>query len=459
MAGIGFRLQKMLEKDTLTTTTVALLYSALISSGPWLIMSMNILFIQLISSGVSFGFFRVSLSYAFIFSTVVDGVFSLVINRRISDLVYMKDMDQVYKEYSGNILLIFLITVSVSAIFYSFNKGYDFYQIVFSSYLFVSLSILWIQVIYASMIEKFLPLIISFVLGNAFSLLSISFIHVNEKWIYLLYDMGIGFIVYFLHFLIFKNIKSSGTSLRIFSEIKKYWENMLTGVFYYASIWIDDFVAWILLGRNFYPGYRLAPSYDIPMFISYLFIIPTMALFVINIEVGFYEQYKKFYFLLEHNGTLKEIQKRKELMDTYLRHAILTVIVVQSVSSFIGLALSAPMLSYLNLPIESLKVLRFGMLGSTFNAFFLFFLLMAFYFDFRKVACRASAFTFVLNLILSILITKRYPALGFSVAFLIGTAYLMYEFFKRYDILIYVEYQRQKSSLKTGKVRVWKNEK
>ncbi|WP_036224438.1 exopolysaccharide Pel transporter PelG [Mesoaciditoga lauensis] len=459
MAGIGFKLQRMLAKNTLTTTAMALLYSALISAGPWLIMSLNVFFIQYFSKEINIEFFKISLAYAFIFSTVIDGFFSFVINRRISDLAYANNTHQIYREYSANVFLIFSIAVAVAFFFYFFHRGYTVWQIILPSYLFVTLSVLWIQVIYASMIEKFSYLIFSFVIGNAFSLLSIAFIHVNEAWTYLLYDIGIGFIVYALHFIIFKNLKSEGFSFSVFSQMKKYWENMLVGLFYYSSIWIDDFVAWFFLGKNFYNGYRLAPSYDIPMFLSYLFIIPTMILFVINIEVGFYEQYKSFYNLLEHNGTLEEIKKKKKLMDMYLGHAILMVFAVQIVSSFVGLIISMPMVVYLNLPPESLGILRLGILGATFNAFFLFFLLITFYFDFRKVAYRATAITLSINFGLSILTTKTYPALGFTVSFLIGTSYLMVEFFKRYDSLIYVEYTRQKSTLKIGKVKVWKNEK
>jgi uncharacterized membrane protein len=449
----------MLAKDTLTTTTLALLYSTLISAGPWLIMSLNVFFIQHFSINTNIEFFRISLAYAFIFSTLIDGFFSFVINRRISDLAYVNNIDQIYKEYSANIFFIFIIAVSVSFLFYFFHRSYPLYQMILSSYLFVSLCILWIQVIYASMIEKFSYLILSFVLGNTFSLLAIAFVHLDEEWTYLSYDIGIGFIVYALHFIIFKTLKSHGASFGIFKQIKKYWENMLVGIFYYVSIWIDDFVAWFFLGKNFYDGYRLAPSYDIPMFISYLFIIPTMVLFVINVEVGFYEQYKAFYDLLEHNGTLEEIKKKKKLMDMYLRHAILTVFAVQIVSSFIGLIISFPILTYLNLPLESLGILRLGILGATFNAFFLFFLLIVFYFDFRKIAYRATAITLLTNFVLSIFTTKTYPALGFTISFLVGTVYLMCEFFKKYDSLIYVEYTRQKSTLKVGRVRVWKNEK
>ncbi|WP_456398817.1 exopolysaccharide Pel transporter PelG [Mesoaciditoga sp.] len=459
MAGIGFKLQKMLVKDTLTSTALALLYSALISAGPWLIMSLNVFFIQHFLFGLKIEFFRISLAYAFIFSTIIDGFLSFVINRRISDLVYIKDVKKVYKEYSANIFLVFVVSLSISAIFYFFHHDYRFYQMFFSSYLFVALSVLWIQVIYASMIEKFSYLILAFALGNSFSLVTISLLHLNEEWTYFLYDVGIGFIIYALHFIIFKNLKSKGISFEIFSQIRKYWENMLVGVFYYSSIWIDDFIAWIMIGRNFYDGYRLAPLYDIPMFISYLFVIPTMILFVINVEVGFYEQYKTFYDLLERNGTLEEIKKRKRLMDMYLHHAILTVFAVQIASSFVGLIMSFPLVIYLNLPIESLKILRLGILGATFNAFFLFFLLIVFYFDFREIAYRATLLTFVTNFVISILTTKSYPALGFTVAFMIGTVYLMYTFFKKYDSLIYVEYTRQKSTLKSGKVKVWKNEK
>ncbi len=460
MAGIGFKLQKMLEKETLTTDIISLVYSIFISAGPWIIMSITVFFIQFFSRRLELNFFKISMVYAFIFSTIIDGFFSMTITRRISDLIYTKDFSQIYKEYNGNVTLIFVISSAICFAFYIFNlKYYSIWQIVFSSYLFISLSIIWIQIIYMSAVQKFLPIIFSFVIGCSLALLGAMISkQTSELWIYASYDIGIGMIMYTMHFLISKYLRQRGISFAIFRSMKVYWKNFLAGIMYYLAVWIDDFIAWHTIGKTFYPGYRLAPSYDIPMFLSYLYIIPTLALFILIIETSFYERYRNFYFLLEHNGTLSEILREKESMDSNLKSGVFTIIAIQGAFTFVGLLLSRPISSLLRLPLDTLNVMRFGILGATFNAFFLLFMLLCFYFDFKDIVWRGSLLVFVSNFTISELIIRRYPGFSFAIAFLIGTLYMMDNFMKRYNDLIYFEYNRQKSGLLSGRVKKWKYE-
>ena len=73
---------------------------------------------------------------------------------------------------------------------------------------------------------------------------------------------------------------------------------MLVGLLYNVAIWADKFMFWYL-PPNVRAHHRrpacLALIYDLPVFLSYLSIIPGMAVFLVRIETDFVEYYDKFY--------------------------------------------------------------------------------------------------------------------------------------------------------------------
>jgi len=71
------------------------------------------------------------------------------------------------------------------------------------------------------------------------------------------------------------------------------------------------------------------------MFISYLFIIPTMILFVVNLETDFYTTYRIFYKSIEDNKKLKYIAISKSNLDENVRSTTRLIFSVQLVSMII----------------------------------------------------------------------------------------------------------------------------
>src|SRR6185295_9817395 len=113
MAGIGFELRKLLERDSLTGLAQAYAYAAVISSGPWVLSIIGILFVGFMSaSAVTPAFwitqFQVSVTYLIAGSLILTGPVQLAFTRFVADRLFEKKMDVVLPNFNGMLYILIL---------------------------------------------------------------------------------------------------------------------------------------------------------------------------------------------------------------------------------------------------------------------------------------------------------------------------------------------------------------
>ena len=86
MAGIGFELRKILERDNLLSLLQAYSYAAVISSGPWILSIVGILIIGILSYSMVVPNqlvtqFQVTVTYVIAVSLIFTGPFQLAFTR------------------------------------------------------------------------------------------------------------------------------------------------------------------------------------------------------------------------------------------------------------------------------------------------------------------------------------------------------------------------------------------
>ena len=100
MAGIGFELRKLLERDSITGLAQAYTYAAIISSGPWVLSIVGILVVGFMSASVvtpavGVSPFQVSVTYLIAASLILTAPVQLAFTRFIADRVYEKKTEAV----------------------------------------------------------------------------------------------------------------------------------------------------------------------------------------------------------------------------------------------------------------------------------------------------------------------------------------------------------------------------
>jgi uncharacterized membrane protein len=456
MAGIGFKLKRILSKEFFLTDLTTFLYSVLITAGPWIISSISLLIIFKFI-GVEDRFFVGSTAYSFIFSMVLSGGFSFLIIRVVADLTYEKKYAEIYRNYSGAIILIFIISAILSALFFTINDDYTFQQKFLASYLFVVLSLIWTQTIFLSATEDYRPAVFSFVSGFSIAVLLAYFLKKLDNGTLISFDVGMGFILFLQNIYIVKSFKRSGKpSFYFLKNLRKYPQNLFIGFLYYFSVWIDDIIAWFKSSEILLPGFRFSSMYDLPMFVAYLFIIPALSMFVLQIETEFYLEYRRFFMNLEQNKPLRNIVLQKKRMKDSLLYSIKNILIVQLSAAFIGLLLSSIIGENLGFSNVSLYIFRLGIIGASFNSLFLTLILINLYFDFRGIVLESVVLTFGTNFIVSMITFEEVPGLGFVLAFFLGTLYIFLRFYRRYKELIFYVYITQPTNLPKSKKKILK---
>jgi uncharacterized membrane protein len=225
--------------------------------------------------------------------------------------------------------------------------------------------------------------------------------------------------------LIIKSYNSSiFMKLDFFFAPNFYWTLAIAGLTYNLGAWVDKFIFWYhpMTGEAVIGKLHASVVYDIPIFLAYLSILPSMAIFFFRLETDFAEKYELYYDAVRNGGTLHAIRRYGNEMVSIVRHAIREIIVIQGVLNII-LFLSAPELfRLLHIPQLYIGLLYILTVGAMLQVSFMSVLAMLYYLDRKKTAMWLCISFFVLNGALTYISIGMGPAMfgyGYTVSLLL----------------------------------------
>ncbi|GAF79699.1 unnamed protein product, partial [marine sediment metagenome] len=109
MAGIGFELRKLLQRDTFSGLLQAYGYAGVISSGPWVLSIIGILLLGLLSvgnvkPGIQISEFQVTVTYLIAVSLILSGAIQQGFTRYISDQIYLGNEDKIISTFNAALI-------------------------------------------------------------------------------------------------------------------------------------------------------------------------------------------------------------------------------------------------------------------------------------------------------------------------------------------------------------------
>ena len=424
MAGIGFRLQKLLSGESYTDLVKAYLYSAVISTGPMLMVILALVSIKLaVTSWLSVEdgtFFMGMIIYVYAFSMIGVAPFLYIITRYLADRYYLKQMDAFTPTFITSLEIIFLLQIAFAAPFiWGLPLVTSAKWVLLTLYLFVSG--IWIAMIFLSAAQNYLWIVGAYCLGAAASM-GFGFVlgrkHAMEGFL-AGYCIGQGLTFFFLTVRVF--LEFGYQKLHDFGFLfyaKRYPYLVLVGIFYYIGIWADKFCFWFSpKGQSIVGKLFVFMDYDTPMFLAFLSIVPSMAFFLIRMETSFVRYYQAYYQSIRDRKGLSVINARKNaiidnLTDHYQKFVVFQGILSGLIIIFIYQIAEA---FYLN-PLQ-IGIFRVGILGAFLQMGFLMILNILFYFDFQKEAFFLTLLFCLCNSIFTIItIHIGLPAYGFGFA-------------------------------------------
>ncbi|MDT8445675.1 MAG: exopolysaccharide Pel transporter PelG [bacterium] len=441
MAGIGFVLRRLSRQDNLLGLMQAYVYSALISTGPWMFTILSLGSITFLAGKFTsidvLSEFRRVIIYNFAFSLVFSAPIFMVVTRYLADAIYAKDVKRTPGLLIGGTLLMFGTQLPPVLIFY-FGYANINPALAFAATInFLLISEIWLISVFVTALKDYKTVTLAFGLGMGFSALSSAFLVETLGLIGLLtsFSLGLCIIIALLVARILAEYPYRFEKPFDFIQyFPRYWEVAAAGVTYNSASWVDKWIMWFAPEGDHSPtGLFLYPNYDSAMFLAYLSIVPSMAMFIMSVETSFFEAYLRFYRDIQNKAPLSQIRRNhKAILDSLIKSAR-NFLVIQGSVSVICILLASKIFLSMGINFMQISIFRFGVLGSFFQVLTLFVNIVLSYFDCRSAYLKLQGFFLVSNGVFTVLFLMggfRFYGMGFffaSVAtFVVSASYMMY---------------------------------
>lgn len=413
MAGIGFELRKLLQKNSYAGLLQAYLYAGMISSGPWVLSIVGILVIGILSLGVVvpsilISKFQVTVTYLIVSSLILSGFAQLSFTRFVADRLFVGDVAAVLPNFNGLLLLISLLAIMVGTPLAGlyFPDESALYRMLLVIGLAIMSSI-WVSTIFLTGLKHYKAIVLLFAIGYGVTiLLSLELRYLLKmEGLLLSFVLGHSILLMGMIWLIYRNYRSTRfIAFDIWRKGQMYRSLMATGVLINLGVWIDKLVFWYhpSTGRPVVGILHASVIYDLPMFIAYLSAIPGMAVFLMRIETDFAEYYSKLFDAVRQGATLDYIERMRNRMVYYVRHGLMDIAKIQGITVMVVFILGADLLRGINISTLYLPLLYVNVVGAALHVIFLGIINVLFYLDERKVAlllcCVLTSANFALTL-------------------------------------------------------------
>ncbi|MCB1737037.1 MAG: exopolysaccharide Pel transporter PelG [Gammaproteobacteria bacterium] len=409
MAGIGFVLRKLANRDDLAGIFQGYLYAAIISSGPWLFTIICIG--ALVTIGSQFLYqaelinFRIIIIYNFAFSLVLSAPVFMIATRYLADLIYAEQVERATGMYLGALTVLFGAQGLIVVPFY---YGYaellplERFGAVANYFLITGI---WLGSVFVTALKDYQMVTRTFAFGMMLSLIATLFLApvLGSAGMLLGFNAGLMVIFFSLSARVFAEYPDPPEKPFAFlGHFRRYWEIALSGLIYNLAIWVDKWIMWFSPERELHPnGLISSPDYDSAMFLAYLSVVPAMALFTFSIETRFYERYLRFYQDVNKHATYDRLAFDHAQIWDAMSNAARGLMVLQVTLTVVILMFAPQLLDLLGISFMQLGAFRFGVLGAMFHIFALFLMTVLSYFDVRRQTLSVAAFFLVSNALLS----------------------------------------------------------
>lgn len=433
MAGIGFEIRRLLDRDRFLGFFRAYAYAGVIGSGPWILSFAGILLIHLLGRQLGIPVrlitrFQTSVTYVIAASLVFSAILTLAFTRYASDRIYEKQPERVAPAFLGALTLLTASGALLGLILavFAFPGQSPVYR-AFLAMSFVTMNGIWLSASLLSGLKRYLALVGLFCAGYA--------VVVTASLALRGYGLE-GLLGGFLlgHFLmlggmlnlILADFPAGGRVAFDFLD-RRGWYLSLTfaAVAYNLGIWVDKVCFWFSphLGQNIIGPLRSSLVYDIPIFLSYIATLPGMAVFLMRMETDFAEKHRNYYGAIEGGATLARIGEAKDEMVDTIRQGLLEIGKIQGLGVLFAMIWGPAMLQWLGISTLYLHLLYIDVVAAGLQVVFLGVCNVLFYLDKRKAVLGLSCLLLASNLLFtlaSVELGAEFYGYGFAAALLLS---------------------------------------
>jgi len=391
MAGIGFELQKLIQRDDLSGPARGYLYAAAVVAGPWILTVAAIVFITYwaaqAGAPAELPLFRTIVLYNFSISLALSAAFAMVTTRYLADRLYDGDESQTTGALSASILFSLAVQAPAPLILYFVIADIPAGLALIAVADYFAVAALWVAVVYLSTLKDYAPIVFAFVAGAGVSAAGASILAgFGAAGLLTGFTAGIALTLFMILGRTLGEFRAPvRRPIQFFRAFKAFPELAIGAFAYNVAIWIDKWIFWFdPTQKSEVGGLSVFPPYDGAMFLAHLTLVPGLAVFFALVETSFYERYRAFFWAVRNHGTLGEIENAQRELNLETRRGARTLLALHAAVA-VGALLVAPLLAnVIALSPAQLGIFRFGVIGTAAHGFFLYALILLGYFDMRR---------------------------------------------------------------------------
>ena len=432
MAGIGFELRKILNRDSYFALVRAYAYAGLISSGPWVLSILGLVAIGLLSVNIAvpnllISQFQVSVTYLIMASLILTGVLQLSFTRWVSDQLFGHRSDTIVPNFAGVLLVTNGVAGSLSLVlvFASFSGESVIYRALLVAG-FVTMCDVWLATIFMSGLKFYKTIVFLFAGGYGVSVvLAVLLRGQGLEGLLAGYIVGQFLMLMGMVFIILRSFPAERLiAFDCFRPGAMYPTLMAVGLLFNFAIWADKIVFWLAAdtGHPVIGPLRASVIYDMPVFLAYLGIIPGMAVFLVRFETDFVEWYDRFYNAVREGGSLEEIARMRDEMVFAIRQGLFDIIKIQTLSVLVLVVFAPTLFDKLNISPLYLPLFYVDAVAASLQVALLAVMNVFFYLDKRREVLATVALLAALNVLLSMVSLRLgvvFYGYGFALAMLV----------------------------------------
>jgi uncharacterized membrane protein len=289
MAGIGFALRKLVQKDDINGVVQAFGYSAFAAAGPWLFTVICLFGINIVGTMVSsmeaVEQFRIVVVYNNCFAVLVSSPIAVIATRFTSDRIYDKKVDDIPGVLLLSLLLVYGISALIAIPLYFFYANMTSDYALLSTINFFLLGGIAVVGVFLTALKDYVTISVVFSIGMLVSFLSAWYLAGSYGASGMLFGFSIGLAL--IQFVIATKIFAEypyhfKIPQFFFGYFRKHWDLALGIFMYNAAAWVDKWVMWFAPEHRRYANNLIAyPGYDSSMFLAYISIIPAISIFTV----------------------------------------------------------------------------------------------------------------------------------------------------------------------------------
>lgn len=423
MAGIGFVLRKLTSRGDLLGLAQGYAHASVSSSGGWLFtiltLSLITFFGPRFASYNDLTTFRLVVVYNFGFSLVLTGPLILTLTRYLSDQIFARQVDGIPGMVIGGMVVAILGSAPLAIPFYFWYVTLTPVARVAAFVGYALVAAIWVLGVFLSTLKEYASVTKTFGVGMSIALAAayLSGPDAGVGGMLLGFDIGLAFIVFALIARVFAEFPSPvKRPFAFLPYFKTHWALALGGGVYFTGIWVDKWMMWSAPERVALPAGLISyPDYDSALFLAALSVVPSMAVFVVNVETRFFEQYHRFYRDIGAHATLDRIRDNQSDMLKAVFLGSRQLVLPQVVMVVASLVLAPTLFAVFDIPFGQLGIFRIAMLGALFQLFFVLLTIVLSYLDLSRATLGLHTLFLVVNIIATAVTLKLgFPYYGYG---------------------------------------------